>query len=716
MTVISKHVLKLLCILSVLWTVFPAQGLATEPPAAGGEKIIRVAAPLQEGFFEVDKDGNYSGYTYEYLMKAAQRKGWRYEFISYESTNENIQDGIRKLQTGELDLMGSMVYSETGSQDYTLTALPYGESNFVLQTVKENETINERTLSDVPMLRVAFIPTAKIQNSLFEQYCKENNLIYEAVYAKNMEACRELVKNGEADVMLNKDVIQNEGFKTILKFGSQAFYFAVTKDNTELAEDLNRIITDINNTNPYFQLELHEKYFTQNMSNTLSLTSDEISFLKNTPPIRTIILDNQAPVGDYNTETGEYSGIIVDILRKMAADSKLPIEFVSAENMQQAKTLLQEGKADMIAWFPYDYFSAEQYDILLTSPIFTMPVVRISNLKNQAKKEELLVSDGIRISDEDKNIKYVEEISEIFEFVNEGEYGSAYVNGYVAQHYTEKKILPNILLTQTPYSNYELCIGVYRNTDLRLMSILEEMIAALKTSDIEDIVYQNTMHARSENFVEMLQRNPAEFLFPVLIIFGIIIALLLILFYKTRRMNKLISKEKVRYQIISTMDHLTQTYNNKTFKQQAREYLSQTCPSPYGALLIFDVDNFKFVNDTYGHMVGDEVLQSLGKLLAKVFQKENLIGRIGGDEFMVLMRETDNPDTVAKKCVEVLSRCLTVTEQYEITLSIGAVLFEGSVPFEDLFQKADNMLYTVKKRGKNGYEIYPEIVTETEPH
>lgn len=708
---IKKGILLFSILLSISF-LLPIAAAASEPRKAATDRVIRVSCPLQFGLFEVDENGTYSGYTYEYLMKIAQRTGWSYEFHTYEATDENLLSAMEQVRTGEVDLMGGMVYSEALAETYEFTSAAYGASNFVLVTDEKNKAVNERTYYNYSNLRVALNESAKKSNKLFDDFCKEKGIAYQPVYTDSGKR-DDLVKNGEADVFISKDIVKNDGFKVVTKFSSQPFYFTTAKGNTPLTEELSRIITEINSSDPYYMQKLHEKYFKQDSDYQLSLTAEELDYLNNMSSVRMVILTNRAPIQDYDPKNGTYSGIIVDIIKKMAAESGLPIEFIPADNLEQARQLLDEGKADAFAGFPYDYTYANQYSLLLSSPIFTMPVVRLSNINGQANSDEMLVSTSIKIFEGGKEIRYVEDIGEIFDLVNRGEYKEAFVNGYLAQHYMEQKSFSNLVLTQVPYSNYELSIGVYQNTDLRLMSILEQMISKIKTSDIEDIVYQNTVYNRSINFFEIVRRNPLEFFVPALIVLFLFSALLLVLFFKTKRLNKMIFKEKSRYQEISSLDKLAQTYNNDTFKQMSKEYLTGADESPSGAFFVCDIDNFKNINDTYGHLMGDEVIHALGKLLRMLFRGNDLVGRLGGDEFVVLMKGVTDQDAIAERCKGLLNKCRTLSGQCDITLSIGVAVFSGSVSFDELFKAADNALYVVKNRGKNGYEIVTEPIEHT---
>lgn len=684
--------------------IFMPMVVFAAPTATPQQQVLRVSCPLQEGFFEVDANGNYSGYSYEYLMKVAQHTGWKYDFKVYMPTSENLATALEQVKSGEIDLMTGMVYSDELAEKHEFTLVPYGQSNYVLMADVNNDWLNQRTYADRRGLRVALNKTAEASNSMFEAFCKKEGLNYEMIYTTSAER-EQMVQSGKADLLICKDIVKTEGFKIITKFASEPFYFATTKGNTALATRLSRVVSEIQDVDPYYSSKLHDKYFSFESDFKLALTSEEQEFLKSSPTIRMVVLTGRSPIQDYDPVTGEYSGIVIDVIRKISEESGLQVEFIPARNLAHAKQMLDSHEVDAFAGFPYNYASAEEYNLLLTSPIFTMPVVRLSNISGKANNIETLVSTSIKLFDNQKNIIYVEDLKEIFDKINRGEYKEAYVNGYMAQQCIKQGDYSNTALMPTPYSNYEICIGVNRLSDVRMMCILEQMISKLRLINVEDIVYQNTTVDYEISLLDMVRRNPIEVLGPTLLIFVLLTSALCVMVVKTWRLNKIISKERNKYQEISAKDALSQAYNNDTFKRLCKEYLSSGSHMP-GTLLMCDIDNFKLINDTYGHIVGDEVIQRLGEILQELFPND-FVGRLGGDEFAILVKGTSDVDSVKRHCKALLACSVGISAQCKLTLSIGAAAFDTQVAFEELYENADKALYIVKNRGKNGYEIVP---------
>lgn len=157
-------------------------------------------------------------------------------------------------------------------------------------------------------------------------------------------------------------------------------------------------------------------------------------------------------------------------------------------------------------------------------------------------------------------------------------------------------------------------------------------------------------------------------------------------------------------------DLLTDLYNKVATERKIREYI-QDNPDKQGLLFIIDVDNFKKINDTMGHAFGDEVLCNLGIRLRGWFRISDIVGRTGGDEFMVFVKDIQDKDRamVEGKRLEEFFRSFEVGEyvKYSATASVGGALFpKDGTSFEELYRAADAALYHAKRQGKNRIFFY----------
>lgn len=158
-------------------------------------------------------------------------------------------------------------------------------------------------------------------------------------------------------------------------------------------------------------------------------------------------------------------------------------------------------------------------------------------------------------------------------------------------------------------------------------------------------------------------------------------------------------------------DALTKLLNKDAARKQAEEYLAQFPNGVPCAMLIIDLDNFKQINDQYGHLFGDTVLMKTAKEIRKMFRNQDIIARIGGDEFMVLLRGVADRELVQSRCERLLAVFRNVfrsgSQVLPLSCSIGVALSpEHGSSYVELFRRADQALYQAKDRGKNGFTIF----------
>lgn len=173
-------------------------------------------------------------------------------------------------------------------------------------------------------------------------------------------------------------------------------------------------------------------------------------------------------------------------------------------------------------------------------------------------------------------------------------------------------------------------------------------------------------------------------------------------------------KEKEKLEEQTMMDPLTGIYNKAGAETLIREKLNTIEPGYSHVLFAIDVDDFKLVNDTYGHLEGDIVLSQLAFKFMKTFRKNDIVGRIGGDEFVVLMCDVhEDHETIieekAKQLIQEVDALKDIDNKMGVSCSIGiAKCPRDGTTYEELFNKADQSLYDMKRDGKSSYRFYQE--------
>lgn len=144
------------------------------------------------------------------------------------------------------------------------------------------------------------------------------------------------------------------------------------------------------------------------------------------------------------------------------------------------------------------------------------------------------------------------------------------------------------------------------------------------------------------------------------------------------------------------IDNLTNIYNRKVLNDRLK----------YDVLVMCDIDNFKTINDTYGHQTGDELLKTIAKNLSKILRNEDTLLRYGGDEFTILFKNCTMED-IKKKLDKVKENKFSINDStVTITMSFGITEYTEGKGLEEAISEADQALYESKKLGKNKVTIY----------
>lgn len=166
-------------------------------------------------------------------------------------------------------------------------------------------------------------------------------------------------------------------------------------------------------------------------------------------------------------------------------------------------------------------------------------------------------------------------------------------------------------------------------------------------------------------------------------------------------------------------DTLTKLYNKGTAQSMIEDALLAVSEVQKHALMIIDVDDFKKVNDTMGHLCGDAFLVEIAGEMMQLFRTTDVVGRVGGDEFIVFMKDISDQTVAARKAGEILKAFSGIVFQNEemetVSCSIGISVYpdDGTV-FQELYKNADLALYHAKKIGKNQYCFYENVDAKEE--
>ena len=157
-------------------------------------------------------------------------------------------------------------------------------------------------------------------------------------------------------------------------------------------------------------------------------------------------------------------------------------------------------------------------------------------------------------------------------------------------------------------------------------------------------------------------------------------------------------------------------------KASSQFEIGKVCGKAHGMLMMIDLDSFKLVNDLYGHAMGDKILIRFSEIIRSAVRSQDIVGRMGGDEFVAFCQYVFHEGVVAEKTKYINEELMKSAKEYmgeDMNIPLGASIGAVRVPeegkdFLTLYQKADKALYTVKQNGKHGFAIYSENALDDE--
>ncbi|MEQ1899766.1 MAG: GGDEF domain-containing protein [Devosia sp.] len=196
------------------------------------------------------------------------------------------------------------------------------------------------------------------------------------------------------------------------------------------------------------------------------------------------------------------------------------------------------------------------------------------------------------------------------------------------------------------------------------------------------------------------------------IILPVILAVPLLLFFTSKLRELAIAHQKLT--IYASTDALTNVLNRGAFSTLVDAYLRDVrlnSKPARGAMLIVDADNFKSINDSYGHDRGDEALRMIAASIKSMLRAPDLVGRLGGEEFGVFLPgpAPDQAEAVAERIrLKVFEAKFQPNGRvHRLSVSVGGAAFDRPIEFQDLFRLADQQLYAAKQSGRNRVSVGP---------
>ncbi len=556
-------------IISILLMLVLALGVFNITPdnayAADGD-VVRIGFFKVDGFQYYDDNGNYAGYNIEYLNLIANYTGWKYEFVDVQT----FDNGLTMLENKEIDLIAPVLMDAARLDRYDYSGFALGTGYYAIVSKADG---NEYDYDDFGLLegKSVSVPEGYPITEEFLKYMKLKGFEMEVVnYSSPNEAMSAMMK-GDTDFSITSLMAVNEKYNVISKFCSSLMYYITWKGNYELIDELNRAMEYVENTYSGELESMEEMYFPS--YGIQNYSKEEKEFIDSCPTIRLAYIQGRIPLS-FRDDNG-LSGISRSIFDRVSELTGLQFEYVPISYGKIDSTYFKNNKIDLISGVEYNSANLNVDSLHLSAPYISSRKVFVGRNDIQFSENEpfkVAVATGSAtmpqvLSQKYPNFKIItyNTIEECFEAVRKGEADLLIHNQYSVDYMMSIPKYEDFTVVPTEGIEDELCFATmaYEGSELTeeeqliLISIIDKAIAEISSSEIDNIVVNDTLEYRYEfGFRDMLYKY--RYLLVVaaislVIIISILIYIILVNIKHNRKHSSeasLMRLQKKRYQII----------------------------------------------------------------------------------------------------------------------------------------------------------------------
>ncbi|MCG8618470.1 MAG: transporter substrate-binding domain-containing protein [Desulfobacterales bacterium] len=678
---------------------------------------IKVSNEFDWPPFDFVADGKPAGFGIELMDLLAEKSGLTFTYINGYTWDELT----RMFFEGGLDVLHSLSITPERQKKAFFSA-PYYHSKHVL--VYRSDTLDLHTLDDLDGKIIA-MPRGWSTIEFFETHYPEVHIIevessrqaLEYVDQGKVAATVEqegiaqylITKFGFTDLALSKWLDNEELQKT------SSMHFAVLKTNPVLFSILDKALSNITLSE---MRDLKEKWFSRAGrrigADDVGLTPEEREWLTEKK-----LLTYCAPLErmPYSALNGvQPTGISADLMEIFSEHLGVKMVPVPAASFSDSIALVENGTCDLIPMISktrerqryLDFTTAHSgYNVALIAREDTPFLQGISGLTGlrtgivpHTNVFEKVITQYPKL-----NYRTVDTIEDCLKQVSTGRLDVAILSLPVASHYIRKKGMTNLKVAGHTNIEEDLRLAVLKgNTTLH--SILSKAVRSISLQEMEAI---------ENKWVTLQEEQPVNYTLIWQILGGSVAVLVLVMLWnrKLARLNRAIARANRKLQdktkeleYISITDSLTSLYNRRYVEKAFELELRRTVRHKHAlAVLLIDIDFFKAINDTFGHQVGDGVLRTFANLLKTNIRATDVLGRWGGEEFIIVCPEIniDNAVHMARGlCRKVEQTPFDIAGTQ--TASFGVTAYKKGDDIHSMISRADNALYQAKTKGRNRVE------------
>jgi len=660
-------------------------------------------------------DGSYAGFAIKLCQILSELFGINFVPQFYE-----WDELMSSLESLSVDFTGELTPTRERMQVYFMT-YPIAERLLRIFTLASSDKIQNE--SDVEGLKIGFLEDTITADTIKKNYPVQ----FISVYVDNYHAAAIMMQNGEIDAFVD-EAVADPAFDEYDFINSKVFFplvhepVSMTTANPDLAYIISVVDKYIaaGGVDNLYDLYKESDFEYAKYKLNRSFTDEERAYiddLNQRGASVAVAFDNESyPVTFYNETEKEFEGIAVDVLAEISRITDIKFKSATTKDdiwsdiLERTKTgeirmvaqlLRSEARKKYFIWsaVPYSYsyysiMSKSDYPNLASYQIIRATVGVMKSSGHQDIYRELFP--------ENDNLREYYTVEECLDALERGEVDLVMASEHMLlsqTNYREKTGFKTNIKFDTPMDSY---FGFHKD-EIILCSIIDKAQQYVRTSEIE-MGWTGKVFDYSKKLAE--ERSFFLMILVAVLFLGFMSTVFLLV-----RNIRLSGKLKE----IATKDALTNIFNRRYFMELALIQIDRALRIGSECfIIIFDLDRFKVVNDTYGHLAGDKVLKEAAQRVKRATRTYDFLGRYGGEEFIILMTDIDKTNVINAVERIRLDLCKTPInfEDKEITVSASFGI-SYAAPINDLniaTKYADKALYQAKNTGRNKVVFYEDDV------
>lgn len=678
---------------------------------------IRVSNEFDWPPFDFVVSGTPQGYGIDLMELLSKRSGITFEYINGYTWDELME----MFANGQIDLVHSLSITPE-RQEKAFFSPPYYHSKNVL--ILRSDAVITNDLSELEGKIIA-LPKGWSSIQFFRTY-------FPAVHIIEVESSRqalEYVDQGKVFATIEQESI---AVYFIKKFGfhdlklskwidndelqkTSSMHFAVQKEQPLLFSILTKALSTLQ---PEDMDGLEQKWFSREGrligSEDVGLTPAEKVFLEEKGTITYCLSPDRMPLGAY--QQNQLTGMTADFLELFAERLGVTFSMVPTLSWAESMARIKNGDCDILPMVNETPERKKSLDFTSSYLNYSVAIITreqegfISGLHDFSGKRVGIPEGEFTwefVPRDYPEVKFVSfpGVEPCLLQLSSGTIDAALLSLPVATYHIRHMGLDNLKVAGHSGLQDSLRVGV-RKDAAPLHSIMSKVVRSLPMNDI-DTVYRKWVSLTFEH------RFDYSLLWKILAVIGVVLALVIVWNRKLVKLNHQIAgahrelKEKSKeLERISITDSLTGLFNRRHIDMVLEDEMKRQVRYQRNlSVILIDLDNFKQINDSHGHQAGDMVLIAFAEMLNSTVRGSDVVGRWGGEEFLVICSETslEGAIVLAEKLRHELTQ-LSFVELDRQTASFGAASLRPEETRDGLVRRVDEALYTAKEKGRNRVE------------